>query len=361
MKIEKKAFLKISAAGILAVLFGAGLIVYPQTAALGMKEGIKMCLTVIIPSLFPFLVLSSFVVQSGLSARAGKLLGKITKKLFKLPGAAGGAIIMSFMGGYPIGAQMTSELLKQNSITRGQAQRMILFCVNCGPAFVISAVGSAMLGSKQAGVILFISLTLSSVLVGFMSRFLNEYALGNKITDSFNAVSATKNAFLSPAAALSASVSKSITSMLGICAWVVLFRCAGELMTVLHISNPVLILLQCVTEVTTGCAAASSHVPLSALAAVLGWGGLSVHCQILPFIEYIGIRPSVFLTARIVNGVLGALICNGVIRLFPCNLPALATDASLLPSAVSVSIPAAAGVLFMCAVFILDVDTKAKT
>lgn len=360
MKIKKKAFFKISAAAVLAVLFGVGLIIYPQTAALGMKEGIKMSLTVIIPSLFPFLVLSSFVIQSGLSLRAGKLLGKVTNKLFNLPGAAGSAIVMSFMGGYPIGAQMTAELLKQNSITRGQAQRMILFCVNCGPAFVISAVGSAMLGSKRAGVILFTSLTLSAVLVGFMSRFLNEDALGVKSEIDCN-TAVTKDEFLSPAAALSLSVSKSITSMLGICAWVVLFRCAGEMMTVLHISKPILISLQCITEVTTGCSAASSHVPLSALAAVLGWGGLSVHCQILPFTEFIGIRPSVFFTARAVNGVLGALICNALIKLFPCNLPAFATNASVLPSAVSVSLPAAAGVLFMCAVFILDVDTNVKT
>lgn len=361
MKIKKKAFLKISAAGILAVLFGAGLIIYPQTAALGIKEGIKMCLTVIIPSLFPFLVLSSFVIHSGLSLRAGKLLGKATNKLFKLPGVTGGAIVMSFMGGYPIGAQMTSELLKQNSITCGQAQRMILFCVNCGPAFVISAVGSAMLGSKRAGVILFISLLISSVSVGFMSRFLNEDALGSKSELKFNITAAPNDKLSSPAAALSISVSKSITSMLGICAWVVLFRCVGELMTVLPISKPVLILLQCITEVTTGCAAASRHVPLSALAAVLGWGGLSVYCQILPFTEFIGIRPSVFLTARAVNGVLGALICNALIKLFPCNLPAFASAVSVIPSAVSVSLPAAAGVLFMCAVFILDVDTSVKT
>lgn len=359
MKIKKSTKIQFIASAAFAVFFGAGLIVRPQTAAEGMKAGIELCLKVVIPSLFPFLVLSGFVIQSGISASAGKLLGRVTNKLFRLPGAAGGAILMSLIGGYPVGAQMTEEMLRSKLITQGQAKKMMLFCVNSGPAFVISAVGSSMLKSSRAGIILYISLSLSSLFTGFMTRFLNEDSLGNG-DDKKRETVRFREAFPSPSQALSQTITKSCASMANICAWILLFHCAGELMTLLPVSENCLILVRCLTEVTAGCSALSGKVSLPVFAAVLGWGGLSVHCQMLGIIYKIGVKPSVFLTSRAVNGILASLICDVILKLFPCEISAFASSSTILPSAFSVSLPAAVGVLFMCSVFILDVDTDVK-
>lgn len=360
MKTKKSSKIQFIIASILTLFFGIGLILYPETASLGMKEGIILCFKVIIPSLFPFLILSTFIIQSGISFRAGKLLGKVTTKLFRLPGSAGSAVLMSLIGGYPVGSQMTAELMNNNLITPGQAKRMLLFCVNSGPAFVISAVGIAMLGNNRAGIILYISLTLSSLFIGFMSRFLNEKSLGNKYMKENKSLKSSGD-FPAPAQALSQTITKTCVSMLGICSWIVIFRCTGELLTLLPVSESLLILINCLTEVTAGCSSICGKVSLPVFAAVLGWGGVSVHCQMISVIYSVGIKMSVFLTARAVNGILAALICNLILKLFPCNISAFAaSSAPVLPVAFSVSLPAAAGVLFMCAVFILDVDTDVK-
>ena len=49
------------------VLAGAALLIWPQAAAAGVSRGLSICSSVIIPALFPFLVLSGFLVRSGRS------------------------------------------------------------------------------------------------------------------------------------------------------------------------------------------------------------------------------------------------------------------------------------------------------
>ena len=166
MKKKRLKTLQILLSAFGAAAFGGGILIAPQAASQGVRDGLTLCGQVVIPSLFPFLALSSFLVQSGLAQRAGHLLEPITKLLFRLPGAAGSAILMSLIGGYPVGARMTVQLLDAALITQKQAQRMLFFCVNSGPAFLISAVGSAMLRSRQAGLILCAALTASALLIG---------------------------------------------------------------------------------------------------------------------------------------------------------------------------------------------------
>ena len=104
MKKKRLKTLQILLSAFGAAAFGGGILIAPQAASQGVRDGLTLCGQVVIPSLFPFLALSSFLVQSGLAQRAGHLLEPITKLLFRLPGAAGSAILMSLIGGYPVGA-----------------------------------------------------------------------------------------------------------------------------------------------------------------------------------------------------------------------------------------------------------------
>lgn len=351
--------MKIRFTAIISLMLCAGLIFSPQTAASGIKSGLNLCLNAIIPSLFPFLVLSFFVVQSGAVNSGGIILGNLVNKLFRLPKTAGGVVLMSLIGGYPTGAHITSELLKSEIITRKQAQRMILFCVNSGPAFVISTVGNAILGNRRAGMVIFVSLTLSSVFMGVMSRFINDDSLGK---DGLAAAREAKSSavFSRPLQILPQSVMSACVSMAGICAWIMLFCCFGEFLTLLRVPQKLIIFTKCLTEVTAGCFSLKGLAAPPVFAAVLGWGGAAVHCQILKYVNEIGIKPTVFLASRAVNGILAAVICDVLLKFFPCELSAFAPNSAIIPSAFSISLPTAAGVLFMCAVFILDVDTDVK-
>lgn len=148
---------------LFAALCAAALIVaLPSVSAAGVKKGLLVCASSAVPSLYPFCVLSAFFVRSGLCGYLGKLLEKPVRILFNLPGSAGATACMSFVAGYPVGAGMTAALFEQGRISQADAQRMTLFCVNAGPAFVIGGVGAGMLGSARAGAVIFSSLTLAS-------------------------------------------------------------------------------------------------------------------------------------------------------------------------------------------------------
>ena len=115
------------AAAVLAV--AAGILFLPSAASDGARKGLDFCGQILIPSLFPFMVLSSFIVKSGLAARMSTVLEPITRLLFRLPGCTGATIAVSLIGGYPAGARGIKALLERGDITPKQGERMLGFSV----------------------------------------------------------------------------------------------------------------------------------------------------------------------------------------------------------------------------------------
>lgn len=218
-----------------------------------------------------------------------KFLEKPVRVLFALPGSAGAAACMSFVAGYPVGVGMTAALFSDGRISQSDAQRMTLFCVNAGPAFVIGGVGAGMLGSVRAGVIIFVSLTLASLALGVLTRF-----IPHNETDA-HAAPAISGLPLSRA--LTEAVADGTKNMISICAWIVMFACAAQYIPLLRLPDWASLLLSCTLEVTGGCASAAGVFNIPAIAAVLGWGGVSVHCQIMRHIKTCG-TPLPYFSAR---------------------------------------------------------------
>ena len=72
------------ALGLLGMM--ATLLLFPTQAISACKEGLHLCFNVIIPSLFPFFVLSSLTVELGFSLWLGRLFSPIMRPLFRVPG-----------------------------------------------------------------------------------------------------------------------------------------------------------------------------------------------------------------------------------------------------------------------------------
>lgn len=170
-KLQKKC--KITAAAVFSVWFAAGLFLHPETAAAGISDGLLLCARVIIPSLFPFLAISAFLSKSGVGDKIGQMLSPLTRKALHVPDAAGCAVIMGMLGGYPVGGKMIAELCREEKINRREARRLFLYCVNPGPAFAISAVGASVLRNRQSGLLLFVSLIISSMFIGIISGIIH--------------------------------------------------------------------------------------------------------------------------------------------------------------------------------------------
>lgn len=98
-------------------LLGAGLlccalalICWPKEVSAAVRDGLGLCYNVIIPSLFPFFILSSLVVSLGMAGYLGRLLEPVMRPLFHVSGACAAALALGFIGGYPVGARSALTL-----------------------------------------------------------------------------------------------------------------------------------------------------------------------------------------------------------------------------------------------------------
>lgn len=348
-----------SPAPYIAGLLAGGMIVlvllYAAQAERGVSNGLRICAQTLIPSLFPCLALSSFLVKSGACAKLGKLFSPLTRLLFGLPGSAAGAIIMSLVGGYPVGVDMTERLLQNGDITKKQAAHMAAFCVNAGPAFTITAVGAGMTGSLNRGVILYAATVLAGITVGAVFKLISR-----KQPAQTACVQPPRPQSIPIASALVESVRDATMAMLNICAWVLLFSCLGSMADAVGISGNAGLALKCVLEISSGCAAGRG-LPPWILAAMLSFSGLCVLCQIMPACRACGLGFGKLLFSRLACAGLSAAYCFVLCRIFPAYVSASAMFSPLRSARLSYGFPVCAALLAMGALVILEVDNKRKT
>ncbi len=160
------------------ILLGVGLlwatlalVLWPEQAMEAMRDGIKLCGNVILPSLFPFFVLSSLVVELGMSRYLGRLLEPVMAPLFYVNGNCAAALALGFVGGYPVGARTAIQIYENGQCSRTEAERMLAFCNNSGPAFILGVVGAGVFGNGMAGLLLYLTHLLASLCVGVLFRF----------------------------------------------------------------------------------------------------------------------------------------------------------------------------------------------
>ena len=123
------------------------LLSYPNAMATGISRGLSVCSTVIIPTLYPFMILAGLLANSPLCRRPGRVMTAVTRRLFGLPGCCGPAILLSLVGGYPAGAIAIAGLRERGQITEEETRRMTAYCVGGGPGFIVSTVGAGLLAA----------------------------------------------------------------------------------------------------------------------------------------------------------------------------------------------------------------------
>jgi hypothetical protein len=165
MSIKKKN-VGLRAALIVLALLTAWL-TFTQSAACGkaLKEALRLCGGSLLLSLFPFLIVSSLLVQCGALEVAGILLTPIARLMGFRAGCSGGILLMGLLGGFAPAANAVREAYHAQKLDSIQAAFLLPACIESGPSFVILAVGGNMLGSTKLGVRLFIA----QVLAGWIS------------------------------------------------------------------------------------------------------------------------------------------------------------------------------------------------
>ena len=316
------------------------LMLYPQDSMSAAREGLKLCYNVIIPSLFPFFVLSALVVDLGLAGYIGRALEGLMRPLFNVPGACASAFVLGFVGGYPVGARTALSLYQKGMCTKTEAERLLSFCNNSGPAFILGVVGAGVFASSRVGVLLSLAHAAASICVGLFFRFYRRGKKGReaRVSPKFEAERFTT--------AFTGAVKNSFLSTLNICACVVFFTVvirllflSGALPALARLLGVLLSPLGFTQEwaerLLTGAIELSSGVwtlsgaggmagRMSMAAFMLGWAGLSVHCQVLSFLGGSGLSVRTYIAGKFLHGGLAALFTALLVRLFPLKEPVAA-------------------------------------
>ncbi len=90
-----------------------------------------------IVSLFPFMVLMNLLIKTGLSDSFIKPFYKLLCPIFKNTSEAIFVIFFGFLCGFPLGAKCTVDLYRQGKLSKENAQYLISFSNNLGPAYML--------------------------------------------------------------------------------------------------------------------------------------------------------------------------------------------------------------------------------
>ncbi len=341
--------MKLKTGSLLAAVLAAAcaLLVFPAQASLGAKNGLNYSLNILIPSLYPFMVLSVFVVKSGLAEKIGRFLEKPTRALFRLPGAAATPALMGLIGGYPAGARSVAALYESGAVSAQEAERMLFFCVNSGPSFVITAVGVGFLKNPAAGYILFVSQTAAFLLMGVLTGL----TAGRRERP---APRRERAGGAGTAQALIGSASDAAYSTLMMCCFVILFAVLMSLARMFVTSPVPSAAVSALIEVTGGCSdLAKIQAPLWAFSLALGWGGVCVHFQILACAGKLRVRKGRFELCRLLQGVVAAAVCRGITGLCPQSAEVFSNVNGPVSGGLADSVPAAAALILMLAALLM--------
>lgn len=321
----------------IAILTGVAILLllqYPDAVHNGINRGLSVFRTVIIPTLFPFMLLAGWLADSSLCRHPGKWTQAIARRLFGLPGCCAPAILLSLVGGYPAGMVAISRLYRQGQIQQEELQRMTAFCICGGPGFIVGTVGVGLLGSVQAGWLLYAAQAVTAVTIGIWLGRHHKAAEG----DAAPTV---------PRRTFAHMVADTCRALLSMCGFVTAAAMLLSLMDGLGIPRGIAAVLRCSTaavsatlagilEVSCGCVAVAG-LPLAPLwlSLCLGWGGLSVHGQLAAALPEKRVIHTPFWGWRILQSVAGGGVAMLLFRLFPPRLSVGASPLSPLPFSVS--------------------------
>ncbi len=334
---------------ILASALCVVLFAFPKSAILGAKSGIEICMSSLFPSLFPFMALSTFILRTNALYLPSRALRKVTRLFFDLPENAGQIIIMSLIGGYPVGLKMISDSKEAGAITENEAKRLSMFCMNPGPAFTITALGVGIYGSALTGLIIFISLCISTIIIGIFTRV---------FSDKQGTHFCNKNTVRLKSDDITFSVWNAFESMLKVSAWVIIFSTFTFCLT--EKFGEIGSIISSFLEVTGGTVTVSKLCSIPVVTALTGFGGICVHCQVLSYLNNCNLEYKKFFAGRLVNSALSAVICYLLLLVFPIEQNVAYTFDTAKVSAVSVSIPTLIAFTFMCITFAFNIDRKEK-
>lgn len=325
---------------ILIVLLGAAAVFFSKEVSGGINEGIYFCVSVLVPSVFPFMIISSLTAKINLGF-SGRKINKISNSLFGLSAKTVFTVLIGIIGGYPVAAKGISSLYKNGSISEKEAAKAAYIAVGAGPGFLITYVGVRLLNSYEAGAALLVSQITSVIIIGIINRFI----FGKGIYNSKKEISVEPSAF----EIFISSVKSAVYAIIEMCAIVCVFSAVIKVIEKYSGGND---LVNILLEVSRACYFLSENGSIVPIAFAVGFGGICVHIQIFQALGTIRIKKWLFFLYRIIQGGITAALTYLICKVFNITIPVFSSirgdfTLSLSGSVVGSSLLILTGICFL--------------
>lgn len=328
---------------MLFLAFTLCLLIFSKSNLPAIKSGLSLWANSVVPSLFPFFVATELLMHTNIITLFGNVLNQYMKPLFNVRGEGAFAFIMGMISGYPVGAKIASNFRQNNICSKEECERLLSFTNNSGPLFIIGTVGILMFRNTTIGILLFVTHLLACISVGFIFRYWKKDK-NTRMTNSYSSSFGKDKKFVSFSnlgEVLAESITSSISTILLIGGFVVLFssiisilRASGILNSLAIILAPIFQFLNIDTsfiqgiltgilEITNGingissiaCKKISINIILTAF--LLGFGGISILLQVWSITSKTDLSIKPYVYGKLLHGLLAAFYTYLLLNIFP--------------------------------------------
>lgn len=293
------------------------------------KDSMRICYELIIPTLFPFFVCSGLLVYSGFGSLLARISQRIMRPLFNVAPAGAAAFVLGIISGYPLGAVTASQLYSCGSLSKSEAERLLSFCSNSGPLFIIGSVGVSIYGRLSYGVILYCIHIMSSVLVGIIFRRFGAERHNSPPME-------LKTADIPLSEAFSSALSNASKNIITVCFSIIFFSSLSRALLELSQLPPLLDAAAAgLCEFSTGTLKISVldtdiYKKFILTSFITGFSGISVHLQVMAVTSGSGLSLKPYILGKVLHGIIAAAITALVFLLLPVSTPVFSDCAAIL-------------------------------
>lgn len=272
----------------------------------------------IFPSLFPFFVLSSLLINYGFIELVGELFKPIMNKCFKLKGVSAFVFIMSLVSGFPSNAKYVRELYLGGHINEFEGTKLLTFTHFSNPLFILGTISILFLNNKEIGLLILMCHYLGNIIIGFIFRNYHisevedgSVSLKRAILNMHNKRISNKKSFGS---VLSEALVNGIDTLLLIFGVVTVFLVITTIIdNNINLSSYYQSILNGIFEMTQGLKYVSIlDIPLKIKGTLsvmfISFGGVSVHMQLISILSDTKIKYFPFLVARIIHAFISSFL-----------------------------------------------------
>ncbi len=317
------------------------LLLFPEACIAGAKQGLLLWFQTVLPTLFPFMLLSKLMVTLRMSANLSWWFYPILHRLFGCSREGCYPIIIGMFSGYPVGAATVADLKRQNRISPEEGNFLLCLCNNASPMFLLEFTAAFCLGLASGKKYLFFCIILCGAVISSLlvhkwfrgvTHFLPPTPSGESRSHRSRHSRNKEQGSLSPNSKsvqtaplrkitsgtlfplLDETIMKTLEILVKTGAYIIIFSLlANVLLSVPFLPLPFLASLGGMLEITSGSGILHTCIDapllrLVIISGITGFGGLSATAQTFSVIHGCGLSGKSYILCKMLNGILCALL-----------------------------------------------------